>query len=319
MSPHQTKPCHPSLPIPNLSGAGKRAQALAPEAPRCTQPWNQSPQPKSKCVIFNVFEAPAIAFPEAKTQHWGHIELPFEVPKIIDEHRCMWKTLWILVLHAWRTPFKNLAIATYSFQTKPMMMEAVPDAISQHANRCWRLHSPCKMSVAGLQKDDLFGSSCRLDQAIQAALVFCLAADFLDWRGSQGLRRRERLNCHIGPHLETHVWMIADSKKKNHHHGPRSFITDKYNTQMTNSSSQHRMAGREGKSLNQSMATNWMLWRNFMNLTSMFKVDSITVELFSQDFIHHHLSLNESLQWHNFGGLQKSPNHVMQVAQITTK
>jgi len=44
-----------------------------------------------------------------------------------------------------------------------------------------------------------------LDQAIQAALVFCPAADFLDWRGGQGLSGRERLNCHIGPHLEIHV------------------------------------------------------------------------------------------------------------------
>jgi len=44
-----------------------------------------------------------------------------------------------------------------------------------------------------------------LDQAIQAALVACLAADFLDWRGGQGLSGRERVNCHIGPHLETHV------------------------------------------------------------------------------------------------------------------
>ena len=128
--------------------AGKRAQASAPEAPS----FAPNSQAKSRCVIFNVFEATAIAFPEAKTQHWGHIELPFEVPKIIDEHRCMWKTLWILVLHAWRTPFKSSAIATYSFQTKPMMMEAVPDGISQHANVCWRLHCFCKMSVAGLLK-----------------------------------------------------------------------------------------------------------------------------------------------------------------------
>ena len=28
------------------------------------------------------------------------------------------------------------AIGTYSFQTKPVMMEAVPDGISQHANVC---------------------------------------------------------------------------------------------------------------------------------------------------------------------------------------
>ena len=298
VSPHKTKPCHqmmpaPSLPVPNLSGAGKRAQALAPEAPRCDHLFSLA---KSRCVIFNVFEATGtrIAFPEAKTQHWGHIELPFEVPKIVDEHRCMWKTLWILVLHAWRTPFKNSAIATYSFQTKHMLMEAVPHGISQHANVCWRLHSPCKMSVAGPQKDDLFGSSCPPWPSNPSCfrLLSCSGFSWLAWWPRPKWQGALKL-----PHWATpRNSCLNDCKlKKNHHHGPLSFITDKHNT--------HKWrilflntgrAGRDGKSLNQSMATNWILWRSFMNLTAMFKVDSITVELFSQDFIHHHLSLSDS-------------------------
>ena len=64
---------------------------------------------------------------------------------------------------------------------------------------------PARCQLQVFKKMTFLGLRACLDQAIQAALVFCPAADFLDWRGGQGLSGRERLNCHIGPHLETHV------------------------------------------------------------------------------------------------------------------
>ena len=64
---------------------------------------------------------------------------------------------------------------------------------------------PARCQLQVFKKMRILGLRACLDQAKQAAVAFCLAADFLDWRGGQGLSGRERLNCHIGPHLETHV------------------------------------------------------------------------------------------------------------------
>ena len=98
------------------------------------------------------------------------------------------------------------------------------------AHKCVRApYSPKKMSVTGLPKNGLFGGWACLDEANQAVFVSGLAADLLDWRGGQGLAgdAGSTQTDTLG-----HTWKLM---------WRWSFITDKDDTQMANSSSHRNM------------------------------------------------------------------------------
>ena len=150
-----------------------------------------------------------------------------------------------------------------------MMMEGVPKGTSQHANACG-CHTPEKMSVAG-QKDDFHGGCACLDQATQAVLVMGRAADFLDWRGGQGLTRDAGSTQTA---TAGHTWKLM---------WRWSFIRDKYNTRkytfkwriLLITACLHLLCGWTpltvgcvGRSLNEHMVTNltnWILRRSFIS------------------------------------------------------
>ena len=146
------------------------------------------------------------------------------------------KTLWVLVLPAWRSSLETLqpviysdSSGIYSFQSKPIMMEAVPEGTSEHTNACGRHTLPRKCQLQVFQKNGLFGSWACLDEANQAVFVSGLAGDLLDWRGGQGLAGDAG-----STQTETlgHTWKLM---------WRWSFITDKDDTQMANSSSFRNM------------------------------------------------------------------------------
>lgn len=98
----------------------------------------------------------------------------------------MWKTLWVLVLPAQRSSLETLqpviyfeASWIYLFQSKPMMMEAVPEGTSQHTNACGRHTLPRKCQLQVFQKTAFLGVEPALTKQIKLSLSPVLQLTFL--------------------------------------------------------------------------------------------------------------------------------------------